>query len=265
MLLCCRLSLLFVYLLNHVGRSVAVVLECENTRRRLEDLNEPPLNTPYDVCVVADSHVFIAIKPSGGSGGDSFGFNSCFNGDSNFAQFFNLNDGSEEADRVNSLLDGSEQCVLENQAYGDVRDAIQRADEEWPGLYDLALRNCAPRILLVLTLGALSNTSSEEPDYLFNPWSDEFHLHQMSPHFADLRTALISKVMVELEPPPSRKRTLGQLYRWAAVSTVSPRNIQTVRGQGDKTMTSVRRMAIVQRITEPFFIAFFHYGIFSSS
>ena len=163
MMLYCRLSLLLVYLLNLVRPTEESTVDCNAPNaRRLEDLNEPPLNTPYDVCVVADSHIFIAIKPSGGSGGDSFGFNSCFNGDSNFAQFFNLNDGSEKAERVNTLLDGSEQCVLQNQAYGDVRDAIQRAGEEWPGLYDLALRNCAPRILLALELlfhDAGSNTA----------------------------------------------------------------------------------------------------------
>ena len=101
----------------------------------------------------------LAIKPSSGSDdNDSFAFNSCFNGNpdvpqSNFAQFFNLNDGSDESTRVNALLDsGTEVCVLEEIQYVTVRDAIQRAEDEQPGLYDLALRNCAPRILQVLDL-----------------------------------------------------------------------------------------------------------------
>ena len=149
---------------------------CTNTRRRGQEGRMLQANelvdttTSYEVCVVADSHLFLVLKPVDSSR-PTLVFNSCNTAedDASSGQMFLLNEGSERGERVAMLVDGSsEYCDSFGSAIEGVtvRDAIQLSEEEWPGEYNLVTRNCATRILRALQELSLSvgGGSDFDPD-----------------------------------------------------------------------------------------------------
>ena len=91
---------------------------CTNTRRRGQEgtsssrmlqANElVDTTTSYEVCVAADSHLFLVLKPVDSSR-PTLVFNSCNTAedDASSGQMFLLNEGSERGERVAMLVDGS--------------------------------------------------------------------------------------------------------------------------------------------------------------